>query len=82
VEVHQQRGQTRDDRAALRPMTYAGPSGRAVWVAGMPLPQLQMIMGHHSPTVTMRYYVHVAEADIRRALDCVELGLGKKGDRV
>jgi integrase len=49
-------------------------------VAGMPLPQLQMIMGHHSPTVTMRYYVHVAEADMQRAMNGMELGLGTADD--
>jgi len=34
-------------------------------VAGMPLPQLQKIMGHASAEMTMRYYVHVQEAELR-----------------
>jgi len=44
-------------------------------VAGMPLPQLQKIMGHASAEMTMRYYVHVQEAELQRALGRVELGL-------
>jgi integrase len=31
--------------------------------------QLQAILGHHSPTVTMKYYVHVQEGDLCRALN-------------
>ncbi len=44
-------------------------------VAGMPLPQLQRIMGHHSAEVTMRYYVHVQRHDLSQALAAVDLGL-------
>jgi integrase len=48
-------------------------------VAGMPLPQLQKIMGHHSPELTMKYYVHVQEAEMQRAITQIELGLpGRK----
>jgi integrase len=44
-------------------------------VSGMPLPQLQKIMGHASPEVTMRHYVQVGENDLRRALAQIDLGL-------
>lgn len=46
-------------------------------VAGMPLPQLQKIMGHSSPQITMRYYVHLQEADLKRGLDRIDLGIGQ-----
>ena len=36
-------------------------------------------MGHASAEMTMRYYVHVQEADLCRALDRVELGLPTPG---
>jgi len=45
-------------------------------VAGMPLPQLQRIMGHHSAEVTMKYYVHLQRDDLSKALAAVDLGLG------
>jgi integrase len=44
-------------------------------VAGMAPAQLQKVLGHQSPQMTMRYYVHIQEADLRRALDKVDLGL-------
>jgi integrase len=50
-------------------------------VAGMPLPQLQKIMGHASAEMTMRYYVHVQEAELQRALGRFELGLGSPTDQ-
>jgi integrase len=44
-------------------------------VAGMPLPSLQKIMGHASPEVTMKYYIHLAQRDLVEALEKVNLGL-------
>jgi len=49
-------------------------------VAGMPLPQLQRIMGHHSAEVTMKYYVHLQRKDLSKALAAVDLGLGNAGN--
>jgi integrase len=69
-------------RAKIEPLCvhdFRRTFGTRCAIAGMPLPQLQAIMGHHSPTVTMKYYVHVQEGDLCRALNRVELGLPPAG---
>ena len=42
----------------------------------MPLPQLQRILGHQSAEITLRYYVHVQQEELGRALARVDLRLG------
>lgn len=44
--------------------------------AGMPLPQLQRILGHQSAEITLRYDVHVQQEELGRALARVNLRLG------
>jgi integrase len=74
--------QTAAKRAGIPPLCMHDlrrTFGTRCAVAGMPLPQLQRIMGHHSAEVTMKYYVHLQRNDLSKALAAVDLGLGKAG---
>jgi integrase/recombinase XerD len=42
-------------------------------MAGLPLPHLQKLLGHASPQLTMRYYVHLEEQTVAAALNALEL---------
>jgi integrase len=48
--------------------------------AGVPLAQVQAIVGHSDPKLTARVYMHLQTEDLRAAADCLETKAAPKGE--